>query len=184
MSEMTYVALLRGINVGGHTIKMDQLRGHFSQLGFGNVRSYIQTGNVFFDSPEQDRANLRTTIESHLLESLGYDVPTCLRTVDELEQVVALDPFQGIDVTADMRLSVNFLAEPTTARLPIPYRTPDGAYELIGQTPSEAFVVWYLQNGRPGNSYGAIEKQLGVPATSRFWHTTGKILAAAKKGAK
>lgn len=180
MAETTYIALLRGINVGGHTVKMDALRGLFGELGFSHVRSYIQTGNVFFDSEDTDRQALRATIERHLRAALGYEVATCLRTVGEVEHVLGLDPFKGIAVTPEMRLAVSFLAAPVTSTLAVPYLTPDGAYELVRMTPSELFVIWHLQNGRPGNSYGLLEKQIAVPATTRFWHTTAKILAAAR----
>ncbi|HXT37878.1 MAG TPA: DUF1697 domain-containing protein [Chloroflexota bacterium] len=176
----TYIALLRGMNVGGHTVKMDHLRGLFGELGFDRVRSYIQTGNVFFESEETDQQALRTKIENHLRHHLGYAVPTCLRTVEEVERVLALDPFAGIVLTPETRLAITFLAEPATVTLPLPYLTPDGAYELVGMTASEVFVVWHLQDGRPGNSYGLIEKRVAVPGTTRFWHTTAKILAAAR----
>ena len=180
MSETVYVALLRGINVGGHTVKMDVLRGHFAELGLANVRSYIQSGNVFFESAETERGKLRDSIERHLQSALGYAVPTCLRTIDELDAVLARDPFRDVEVTPDIRLSVNFLAEPSMIDLAIPFQTSDGAYEVVDKTDSELFVVWRLRNGRPGNSYGQIEKHLNVPITARFWHTTAKILAAAK----
>lgn len=179
MTNSAYIALLRGINVGGHNVKMDRLRELFGELGFDRVRSYIQTGNVFFESHEQDKRALRTTIERHLRTALGYEVATCVRTVAEMDHLLARDPFSGIAVTPDVRLAVSFLAEPVTITLPLPYRTPDGAYEVIGMTPSELFVVWHLQDGRPGNSYGLLEKQLRVPTTTRFWHTTAKIVAAA-----
>src|SRR5438552_6114230 len=113
---------------------MDLLRGLFGELGFDHVRSYIQTGNVFFESSEKDKGELRTTIECHLGTALGYGVATCLRTVDDVEQLLALDPFKGIPVTPEIRLAVTFLAEPVTVTLPVPYLTPDGAYELIGMT--------------------------------------------------
>jgi uncharacterized protein (DUF1697 family) len=180
MSETVHIALLRGINVGGHNVKMDALRDHFAELGFANVRSYIQSGNIFFQSAETDRRKLRETIETHLQSTLGYAVPTCLRTVEELDAVLARDPFRDVEVTPDIRLSVNFLAEPSEVDLPIPFQTTDGAYEVIDKTDSELFVVWRLQNGRPGNSYSQVEKHLKVPVTARFWHTTAKILAAAK----
>ena len=160
---------------------MDLLRGLFGELGFDHVRSYIQTGNVFFESSEKDKGELRTTIECHLGTALGYGVATCLRTVDDVEQLLALDPFKGIPVTPEIRLAVTFLAEPVTVTLPAPYLTPDGAFELIGMTPTELFVVWHLQDGRPGNSYSLLEKRFAVPATTRFWHTTEKILSAAKE---
>ncbi len=176
-----YIALLRGINIGGHQVKMDRLRALFGELGFDRVRSYIQTGNVFFSSKEQDTRALRTKIEEHLRTSLGYAVATCLRTREELEALVSLDPFHGIQVTSDMRLAVTFFTEPVLDTISIPYLTPDGAYEVIGMTPTELFVVWHLNNGRPGNSYGFLEQKFKVSATTRFWHTTAKILSAAKK---
>lgn len=176
----TCIALLRGINVGGHRVTMDRLRGLFGELGLDRVRSYIQTGNIFFESDEQEMAILRTRIEAHLRASLGYEVAVCLRTVDDLARLVRLDPFNDVTVTPDMRLAVTFLAEPPAALPPIPSRTPDGAYEVIGATPTELFVVWHLRDGRPGNSYGLLEKQLSVQTTTRFWHTTAKIFAAAQ----
>lgn len=180
MSPTTYVALLRGINVGGHTVKVDRLRELFRELGFDRVRSFIQTGNVFFASDERDRSVLRTRIEGHLGASLGYAVPVCLRTVDELDQLARLNPFAGVTVTPEVRLAVTFLAEPVAIELPVPYLTPDGAYEVVGTTPTELFVVWHLKNGRPGNSFGRLEKTIRVPTTTRFWHTTANIVAAAR----
>jgi uncharacterized protein (DUF1697 family) len=178
---MTYIALLRGVNVGGHTVKMAELRCHFTDLGLVNVRSYIQTGNVFFDSDDEERPALRLRIEEHLLASLGYAVPVCLRTVEEVERIVSLDPFKGVEVTPDVRLSVTFLAEPAEVDLPVPYRTPKEDFELVGKTDAELFVVWHLVNGRPGNGLTLLEKAVPVPTTTRFWHTTAKILQAAKK---
>ena len=180
MKSTTYIALLRGINVGGHSVKMDRLRELFRELQFDHVRSYIQTGNVFFESSEQDKPALRTRIERHLLTALGYEVATCVRTVEDLELLLTIDPFQGMSVTPEIRLAVTFLSEPVDVTHTLPYLTPDGAFELIAMTPTELFVVWHLQNGRPGNSYTLLEKRFAVAATTRFWHTTAKILAAAK----
>src|SRR5690348_9347846 len=103
---MIYIALLRGINVGGHTVKMERLRELFTEVGFTHVRTYIQSGNVFFETAQTDRKILTQTIELHLRQSLGYEVPVFLRTIPELEQIVELNPFQHINVTSDMRACV------------------------------------------------------------------------------
>jgi uncharacterized protein (DUF1697 family) len=176
-----YIALLRGINVGGHVVKMGWLRDLFGELGFDQVRTYIQSGNVFFDSADRDTATLRARIEEHLRAALGYDVATCLRTADELEAIVARNPFDGITVTPDMRLAVTFFAEPVTNEISLPYLTPDGAYEVMAMSPTELFVVWHLKNGRPGNSYAHLERLFQTPTTTRFWHTTAHILSAAQE---
>ena len=178
---MTWIALLRGINVGGHTVTMARLRQLFAELGLANVRTYIQSGNVFFDGGAEDRSVLRPQIEAHLQTALGYAVPVCLRTAEELERVLALDPFHGVEVTPHVRLSVTFLAEPAAVDLSVPYRTPQGDFELVGKTDAELFVVWHLMKGRPGNGFVLLEKSVPVPTTTRFWHTTAKILEAAKR---
>ena len=177
---MDYIALLRGINVGGHTVKMDALRRYVEELGFGNVRTYIQSGNVFFATEETDRGALAERIERHLRAALGYEVPVCLRTVAELERVVAADPFAHLTVTPDMRLCVMFTNEAIPRDLTLPLRSPKGGMEIIATTEHEAFVVWYLKDGRPPASYG-FEDVLGKKVTTRFFHTTAKILAAAKQ---
>ena len=80
----TRVALLRGINVGGHRVKMDELRDHFSDLGLINPRTFIASGNVVFEGGEHDDAALEALIEGGLAEALGYEVATFVRSMDEL----------------------------------------------------------------------------------------------------
>lgn len=178
---MRYIALLRGINVAGRNVKMEELRRIFSDFGMTNVKSYIQSGNLFFDSVEGDRLTLRRQLEAHLGDTLGYAVPVCLRTITEMERVMALDPFVGVEVAPEIRLSVTFLAEPAPIELPVPYQTPKGDFELVGKTDTELFVVWQLINGRVGSGFTLIEKAVPAPTTIRFWHTAAKILAAVKQ---
>ena len=90
MQKTVYIALLRGINVGGQRVKMDHLRELFTQLDFSNVRSYIQTGNVFFETTEEDVRGIQERIEDHLKTSLGYAVAVCLRTATQLQKVIDL----------------------------------------------------------------------------------------------
>ena len=66
-----YIALLRAINVGGHTVKMEQLRGLFADIGFANVETFIASGNVIFDALSADEAALATQIEHSLAQALG-----------------------------------------------------------------------------------------------------------------
>ena len=177
---MLYIALLRGINVGGHTVKMERLRELFMELGFSNVRTYIQSGNVFFETAQTDRSTLTQMIERHLLNALGYEVPVFLRTIPELEQIIELDPFQHLNVTPDMRLCVVFTSEKIPKTLALPLRSSKNDIEIVHTTDYEAFMVWYLINGRPpaAQSFSV----LGDRTTTRFFHTLAKILQAAKKG--
>jgi len=176
---MIYIAFLQAVNVGGRTVKMERLRELFSELGLANVRTYIQSGNVFFETPESDRAVLTRDIEYHLRRALGYEVATFLRTIAEVEQALALDPFKGLEVTAEMRLCLVFTSEPLPHDLALPHFSPKGDFELVHTTPGEAFVVMRLVNGRAGNPSAFIEKTFKVKATTRFFATTRKILQAA-----
>src|SRR4030095_12804333 len=81
-----YVAFLRAINVGGHIVKMDQLRKLFTQLGFTDVETFIASGNVLFTSPSKSGAALEAKIEKHLKAALGYEVATFVRTATEVCQ--------------------------------------------------------------------------------------------------
>ncbi len=177
---MTYIAFLRGINVGGHTVKMERLRAHFAELGLANVRTYIQSGNVFFETEQTDRRTLTQTIEQHLHSVLGYDVPVFLRSIPELEQILAIDPFRSMDVTPDMRLCITFTADAIANDLALPLYSAKRDMAVVHTTDQEAFVVWYLINGRPPAASGILDKALGSKTTTRFLHTTAKILQAAK----
>lgn len=181
-SFVRYIALLRGVNVGGHQVKMERLRALFAELGLAGVRSYIQTGNVFFDSERDDRDALAAEIEAHLLEALGFAVPVYLRTVEDLERTLARDPFKDETVTNDMRLTIAFTAQPIPPTLALPLWSPRRDMEIRATTEMEAFIVWYIINGRPpaASSDAFMAKALGGAVTARFLHTTAKILEAAK----
>jgi uncharacterized protein (DUF1697 family) len=157
------------------------LRHFFTELGFANVRTYIQSGNVFFDTPEQDRAQLTALIEQHLQQALGYAVPVFLRSLEELEYLLALNPFRHLTVTNDMRLCLMFLSEPTPTKLLLPLRSPKADMEIVHLTDREAFVIWYIIEGRAPASMTFLDKTLGQRTTTRFFPTAAKILEAARK---
>lgn len=87
-----YIALLRGINVGGHRVKMDVLRAHFSGLGHRDVWTFIASGNVGFSTDRADPTGLAQEIEARLERELGFGVATFIRTPEELGQLLSFDP--------------------------------------------------------------------------------------------
>lgn len=180
MQQTTYIAFLRAINVGGHVVKMERLRELLTELGFADVRTYIQSGNVFFESSETDEAALTKKIEQHLLQALGYEVATFLRTIPQLEASLAQAPFESIELTPDTRHYILFLSQPLPADFTLPYTSPKGDFEFLSATEGEVFLILRLINDRPGNPTAFIEKQGNLKATARFYHTTQKILEAAK----
>lgn len=181
MKTTKFIAFLRGINVGGHRVKMERLRGLFSELGFAEVRNYIQTGNIFFETTEIDRAALTKKIERHLFAALGYEVPVFLRTIAEVERALQMNPFEHIEATADMRFCITFIYEPLPGNFELPYISPKNDFEILQATSGEAFILMRLIDGRPGNPAAFIEKKFKLKTTTRFFGTTEKILQAAKE---
>ncbi len=177
-----YIAFLRGINVGTHRVKMERLRELFGELGLSNVRTYIQSGNVFFETLETDRATLTKKIEDHLSKSLGYEVPVFLRNPAELEQTLQLDPFKAVEVTPDTRLIIVFTREELRPQTALPFISPKNDIEILKATPTEVFVVFRLMNGRMSDFTPFLKQVFGSKniVTTRFHDTTHKILQAAK----
>src|SRR4030095_11227488 len=97
----TYVAMLRGINVGsGKIVKMERLRASFEALGFDRVRTYVQSGNVIFESEEKSATGLSKKIAEKIQGNFGFIVPVLLKTSKEIEQIVRDNPLvneKGID---------------------------------------------------------------------------------------
>src|SRR4030095_10597916 len=97
----THVAMLRGINVGsGKVVKMERLRASFAALGFGGVRTYVQSGNVVFESEQKSATGLSKKIEEKIQRDFGFTVPVLVKTSKEIAQTVNDNPLvkeKGID---------------------------------------------------------------------------------------
>lgn len=176
----SYIALLRGINVGGHNVKMDRLRALFEEAGLDRVRTYIASGNVFFDTDEGDAAAITQRLEQQLADVLGFGVPVFLRTPEEIENALNAAPFPSTGPQDDERFCITFTQTPITPDLVLPAASASGDMEILAAREREAYVVWRILKGRPPASNFA-ERTLPSPATTRFFHTTHKILEAARK---
>ncbi|MDR6907416.1 uncharacterized protein (DUF1697 family) [Agromyces sp. 3263] len=109
-----YIALLRGVNVGGITVKSAELRDLFAELGFEGVRTVLASGNVVFEAPSRDaRAAVKSRIEQGLRDRFGYDAWIVLITRAELERAIDAFPFDADD--AKRQPWVIFAAEPAVA---------------------------------------------------------------------
>lgn len=173
---MQYVALLRGINVGGRNIKMADLRAAFASWGYRNVRSVLASGNVVFESESKDEETIAETIASGIKESFGYEVHILLRTAQDILDLVGQEPFKDIEVTKDTRLYVTFLSVETDHSLEIPYTSPAGNYEILQVSRGRIISVLTLQPGRgTTNAMEILEKEFGAGITTRNWNTILKL---------
>ncbi|HMH45691.1 MAG TPA: DUF1697 domain-containing protein [Pyrinomonadaceae bacterium] len=175
-----YVAFLRGINVGGNKlIKMEALAAVFRAAGFRNVRTYIASGNVIFDSRGTNTDILAKKIEKKLTTNFGHEIAVLVYSLAELEALVELNPFGRIRRGKDVMLFVVLLRDKSSrGKLPLESRTEK--FKGLALVDRAAFIVarrkktgWF---GFPNNF---IEKEFGVTATTRNWSTLEKILIVA-----
>lgn len=106
-----YIAFLRAINVGGHTVKMELLRQQFAALNFSGVETFSASGNVIFETKAQNARALEKTIEQQLRAALGYEVATFIRTEAELAAIAQQRPFSPVLLKTAQALNVAFLAD-------------------------------------------------------------------------
>lgn len=173
----TYIALLRGINVGGNKIiKMQDLKAMFQSLGAQNVRTYIQSGNVVFESDEESQNLLSGTIERQIKEVFGFGVSVIIRTVNEMEQVIANNPFSFTEKEDTKRWYVSFLpSEPSAEALEKLRIYEDGPDKLrfVGR---EMYVLYEVSVSQSALSKVPLDRILGMPITARNWNTVNKLV--------
>lgn len=180
--QKKYVAFLRGINVGGKSIvKMEELRKMFSSLGFTNVSTLLNSGNVIFDPPvggEETKSDLlRKRIEEKLEKTFGRSIGVLLRTSEQLQKLVARNPFKNVSVTPQTRLYITFLSEKPVGSLKIPYQSQEKDVRILSASKDEVVSVITLSTGKNTTDLMKIlEKEFGKKITTRNWNTVLKVL--------
>lgn len=175
-------AFLRAVNVGRRQLSMTSLVAACEECGFDSPRTHLRSGNVVFRS-EDDPATVAATLEPALASASGFDVECMVRTVDQLDRVIAANPFPDAATERPGKLSVVFLEHapsPTAAsglgdRLPGPEPV-----ELIG---TELYIDYVNGIGRSKLTAAAIEKALGEKGprgTGRNWNTVLKVTGFAR----
>lgn len=171
-----YIAFLRAINVGGHTVKMDHLRQLFESLGFANVETFIASGNVVFESPAKNVDALEKKIEQKLRAALGYQVATFIRTDAELTAIAAYEPFAPAVFKAATAFNIAFLAAPLNDKLKhkvIALRTEIDTFHIHGRE-----VYWLCRKKQSESTFSnaVLEKTLGMSSTIRGVSTVKKLV--------
>ena len=172
---MRYIALLRGINVGGNTmIKMAELKSSFENLGFENVVTYINSGNIAFDSQKTAPDKLCSKIENAIRKDFGKEIPVMVREQGMIADVLSNNPFDGAYET-HKQMHVLFMKEkmPNDKELQLKAaETPNEKFEVRGL---EIYAL--LKEGVADSVLGKgfIDKKLKVPVTARNWRTVQKL---------
>jgi uncharacterized protein (DUF1697 family) len=171
-----YVAFLRAINVGSHTVKMDQLRQMFTTMGFSNVETFITSGNVIFDSRSRNTRPLESKIEEHLQRELGYPAATFVRSIPDLADIAGYNPFESELDAGGKSLYIGFLKSRPGAEATRKLESCSSKTDTFHIHDRE--VYWLIHGGTFSSSQfsGArIEKTLGAPTTIRNVTTVKRI---------
>ena len=170
------ISLLRGVNVGGHhKIKMDALRDLYASLKLRNPQTYVQSGNVVFQTDDRDLVALARRVEQAIERKFGFSVHVILRTASELRDVIARNPFAGRDGIEPGKLQVTFLAGQPSAearRKVLAIKTDPEELRIDGR---ELYTYFPNGMGRPKLSWPLVERTLGIPGTGRNWNTVTKL---------
>jgi uncharacterized protein (DUF1697 family) len=172
-----YIAFLRGINVGGkNLIRMDELSDIFERLGFTKVITYIQSGNVLFNSDSLSTDQLANQIEAEMSKSMGDHIPVMVRSVRALENLISHNPFTNYPKDQDIHFYLCFLKYRPEKIPPLPLISINDGLEIFHITEHYAFIVSRKVKGRYGFPNHFVEEELGVPATTRNWNTILRVI--------
>jgi len=170
-----YVALLRGINVGGHRkVPMADLRGLLERLGYDDVATLLQSGNVVFEAPERPTGELIPILETAIAEEFGFEVPVMVRTGAELRAVVAANP---LEVRDPARLAVAFLGGTLDPRVWAAIEPERYAPEELWAGERELYMYFPDGLGKARFDPSLLARRDGPRATVRNWNTVTRLAA-------
>ena len=172
-----FIAFLRAINVGGHTVKMDHLRQLFESLGFSGVETFIASGNVVFETTSKSAKALERQIEHRLREALGYEVATFLRTGAELAAIANYKPFRPSELAAAAALNIAFLAEKLDDKSKQKLMALRTEIDDFHAHDREIYWLCRKKQSESTISNAVLEKTLGRPSTLRGANTVHKMAA-------
>lgn len=175
---MKYISILRGINVSGQKkIKMADLKTLYESIGFNNVVTYIQSGNVIFDSKVKNKTEIKISIEKAIEKEFNFHVPVEIRTKREIENVLKNCPFGSVDLEKEgTKVLVTFLSsKPSEANI-TRIQTYVVAPEKLLVRGREVYLYCPEGYGKSKLSNTFIERKLEVEATTRNWKSVNKLL--------
>ena len=176
--KKTFIAILRGINVSGQKkIKMAELRQLLSNKGLADVQTYIQSGNIVFNS-EIEENQLADIVRSCILDHFGFEVPTLIVPASKLNLIIAENPLHNIDIN---KLHVTFLTELPEKQLvdALPLSpNPNEEYRIVGDV---IYVYCPDGYGRTKINNMFFERKLKGIATTRNWKTCLKLREMAQQ---
>jgi uncharacterized protein (DUF1697 family) len=172
MKTNTYIALLRGINVSGqNAIPMSALRDSMARLGFHNVQTYLQSGNIVFQVPPTDETTLSTSIMAEISKEFGHKVPVLVLSAQTLASIANASPLRPKVGDDEALFHCTFLFQPVTPTAFQALQLPAAAGERAVLHDNTVLLHCPQGYGRTKLNNSYLERALGVTATTRNWRT-------------
>ena len=171
------VALLRGINVGGHNkVKMAELRALCDTLGLVNPRSVLQSGNLVFETESTDLESVRLRLESGIRDAFGFDVVVIARSEDAVKSIFQRHHFCAAQLDNPAKAAVAFLSDAPRSDAVEDLCENNPGSELIQADDHELFIYYTDGMARSKLDTKRIETTLGLKSTTRNWNTSNRLL--------
>jgi uncharacterized protein (DUF1697 family) len=171
---MRYVAFLRGVNVGGRILRMTNVRSALASAGFADATTYLHTGNLLLGDDGREPGDVHALV-SATIERLDPTVRVTLRSADDLQRIVATDPFDRTDDATDSHRYVTFLMSPPATDRSLPAQSTKGDVSVVRVTDGEVYTVARLVGTGYGYPNALVESKLKVAATTRNWTVVSKL---------
>lgn len=170
----TWVALLRGINLGSHNkVPMEELRELARELGFTDPETYLRSGNLVVDS-DLSEIELTTTIQDAIEDRFGLQVPTICRSAEELGRIASNHPFSSLGLD-DRMLHVAFLDREPEADIEALIDPTEYAPDRLQAAGREIYLAYPTGSGRSKLNHSLLERRIVVTVTARNWRTVTRL---------
>ena len=180
-AAVTFIGLVRGVNVGGHNrVAMADLRALLQRLGFTDVRTLLQSGNVVFRGAARSTAALERLLETEMAKRMGLQPDWHVRTAAEWSGIVARNPFPDVARRDPARFVLMLLREAPSARAVKALQAAIAGPEQVRSHGNELYATFPAGQGTSKLTITVIEKALGTSATGRNWNTVLKLLEASR----
>lgn len=174
--SVTYIAFLRGINVGGHKkVPMADLRQQMEKIGFNRITTILNSGNVIFQTSSEKEDALESVIAQELSSHFGFPVPVIVREADVISDLLQRNPFHAIEVTKDIRLYVSFMKDEPSTELVLPFISEDSSFHILEVQDRIICSVLDLSISQTPKGMDALEQLFGKNITTRNWNTLQRI---------
>ena len=171
-----YVALIRGIGPTNPNMRSEKLKAFFEELGFDNVQTLITSGNVLFESSDNNISKMEELIEKTLPEKLGFNSTTIIRSQSELQSLVDDGPYSEYEHGKKTYLLVTFFKQPKKIEFKLPYQPENKPYKLVAAKDTVIYGIVDTTSGKTPDYMVWLEKQFGKNITSRTLKTIQKII--------